>query len=271
MFFGILRSFGVLFPVLMDEFQTSREKTAWVGSLAISLTLFATPLVGSISEKFSCRLVMMVGALLFVVGLTATSFVHDIEVMFFTFSVLTGLGSCCCRTSCFLVVAKYFNKKRSFATGSITMGSSLGMFMWGPITQVLLDSLGWRNTFRVMAFSCTLLFLFAVTFNPNIEEKDKIPEEATQENSDNNDLQNDDKKDKIPEEAAQSEQNDLQDGAKENKILSRSLRPICPLAASPFVFVASPLTYFAIVGQQNHQLCRLQNDDNAEFQTTEKS
>ena len=165
---------------------------AWIGSLAIALTLFAAPFVGRLSEKFSCRLVTMAGALLLVVGLTATSFVHDIEVMFFTFSVLIGLGSCCCRTSCFLMVAKYFNKKRSFATGCVTMGPSLGMFMWGPITQVLLDSLGWRNTFRVMALSCTMTFLFAVTFNPNVEETDKIPEEVAQENSVQNDPQDDD-------------------------------------------------------------------------------
>lgn len=151
--------------------------SAWIGSFALSLTLFAAPLAGRLSEKFSCRFVVIIGGLLYIVGLAATSFVNNIEVMFFTFSVLTGLGSSFCRTSCFLMVAKYFNKKRSFATGSVTMGPSLGMFMWGPVTQVLLDSVGWRNTFRAMAISCTLVFLFAITFNPNIEEKDKISEE----------------------------------------------------------------------------------------------
>ena len=125
----------------------------------------------------------MTGALLYVTGLTATSFVHNIEIMFITYGILTGLGSCFCRTSCFLIVAKYFNKKRSLATGSVTMGSSVGMFIWGPTTQVLLDSFGWRNTFRVIAVSCTLIFLFGLTFNPNVEEKDTIPEEAACEQS----------------------------------------------------------------------------------------
>ena len=168
--------------------------SAWIGSLAIALTLFPAPLVGRLSEKFTCRVVVIVGGLLYVVGLTTTSFVHDIKVMSFTFSILTGLGSCCCRTSCFLMVAKYFKKRRSFATGSITMGPSLGMFIWGPVTQVLLDSIGWRNTFRVMALSCTLIFIFAITFNPNIEEKDKIlesenpcQEHSEQNNQDDND------------------------------------------------------------------------------------
>lgn len=67
------------------------------------------------------------------------------------------------------------------------MGPALGMFVWGPVTQVLLDSVGWRNTFRVMALSCSLIFLFAITFNSNIEEKDKISEEnPNQENTEQN-------------------------------------------------------------------------------------
>ncbi|KAL9954165.1 hypothetical protein ACROYT_G041666 [Oculina patagonica] len=73
------------------------------------------------------------------------------------------------------------------------MGPALGMFMWGPVTQVLLDSVGWRNTFRVMALSCSLIFLFAITFNPNIEEKDKISEEnPNQQNTEQNNQDDDD-------------------------------------------------------------------------------
>ena len=172
--------------------------SAWIGSFALALTLFAAPLVGRLSEKFSCRFVIIIGGLLYILGLTATSFVNDIGVMIFTFSILTGIGSSFCRTSCFLMVAKYFNKKRSFATGSVTMGPSLGMFMWGPVTHVLLDSIGWRNTFRVMALSCTLIFLFAITFNPNIEEKDKISEEdACEQMTEPNDQDDDDGSAKI--------------------------------------------------------------------------
>ena len=111
-------------------------------------------------------------------GLVTSSFVQNLELSYFTYGALTGLGACVCRTSAFLVVSMYFNKKRSFATGSVTMGPSLGMFMWGPIAQVLLDSVGWRNTFRIMAACCCLIIIAAVTYNPNVEEKDKILEKV---------------------------------------------------------------------------------------------
>ena len=159
--------------------------------------------MGRLCEQFGCRMVTMAGGLLCIVGLLATSFVNDIEVMFFTYSILFGLGSCCGRTSVFLVVAKYFNKHRSLATGSVTMGPALGVFMWGPIAQVLLDSVGWRNTFRIMGLCCSLIILSAITFNPNVEEKDKILEkvadakEYTEQNTDDYDTMHQAKKEKI--------------------------------------------------------------------------
>jgi len=197
--------------------------SAWIGSFALSLSLFAAPLVGRLSQKLSCRFGVIIGGLLFIAGLTATSFVNDIKIMFFTFSVLTGLGASFCRTSCFLMVAKYFNKKRSFATGSVTMGPSLGMFIWGPVTQVLLDSVGWRDTFRVMALSCTLILLLAIPFNPNIEEKDKMSEDTCDEMTEPNDQDDDDGSAKI------------QTGNKKFKILDFSVWKIpqyCILVAS---------------------------------------
>ena len=142
------------------------------------MSLLAAPLVGHLIEKFGCRLVAITGALTIVMGLIASSFVQNLELLYFTYGALVGLGACSCRTSAFLVVAMYFNKKRSFATGSVTMGPSLGMFMWGPIAQVLLDSVGWRITFRIMAGCCCLIIFAAITYNPNVEEKDKILEKV---------------------------------------------------------------------------------------------
>ncbi|CAH3021810.1 unnamed protein product [Porites evermanni] len=123
-------------------------------------------------------------------GLVTSSFVQNLELSYFTYGALTGLGACVCRTSAFLVVSMYFNKKRSFATGSVTMGPSLGMFMWGPIAQVLLDSVGWRNTFRIMAACCCLIIIAAVTYNPIVEEKDKILEKKVESRKEKRELDN---------------------------------------------------------------------------------
>ena len=170
--------------------------SAWVSSLGLSLSLFAAPLMGRLAEKFGCRLVVMAGVLLCTVGLVGTSFVQEIEVMFLTYSILVGLGACCARTCCFLIVAKYFNKKRSFAAGAVTMGPPLGMFFWGPVAQALLDSVGWRNTFRIMALSCFVVIILSITFSPKIEEQDKTLEKVL-DNTENIEHDTEDDKTKL--------------------------------------------------------------------------
>ena len=144
-------------------------------------------MAGRVSESFGCRPVMMVGALSCTVGLVATSFVQTIDVMFLTFSTLMGLGVCCCRTMCYLIVAKYFKKRRSFAAGMVSMGPAVGMFVWGPTTQALIDTIGWRNAYRVKAVACSLMILLALTFSSNVEEENT--EKISERKDDNKQLE----------------------------------------------------------------------------------
>lgn len=89
--------------------------------------------MGRFFDKFSCRCLIMIGVLLFVIGFIVILFVNNIAIMFIIYSIFIGLGVCFCRILCFLIVVKYFNKKRLFVIGILIMGVSFGMFVWGFI------------------------------------------------------------------------------------------------------------------------------------------
>ncbi|KAL9954127.1 hypothetical protein ACROYT_G041625 [Oculina patagonica] len=169
---GVLMSFGVLFPVIIKRFNSSRQETAWIGSLASSLSFFASPVAGRIIEKFSCRFVTMIGAVISAMGLVLSSFADRTIVYYFAYGVLVGFGACCVRTSSFLVVAKYFHKRRPFATGILTSGAGLGLFVLAPITRVLLDNFGLDSTLRFLAGIVFLSGISALAYDPNVEEND---------------------------------------------------------------------------------------------------
>ena len=95
---------------------------AWVSSLALSTSLLAAPLLGHLTEKFGCRLVTITGALTIMMGLVTSSFVQNLELLYFTYGTLTGLGACACRTSAFLVVAMYFTKSALLLRGVLQWG-----------------------------------------------------------------------------------------------------------------------------------------------------
>ena len=144
------------------------------------MTWFASPPVGYFIDRFGCRIASFLGGLLCIVGLLSTSFVQSLSYMYFTYSLVFGVGGCFLYNCCYLVIARYFKRNLSLATGIVAMGSSLGLTFQGPLLQCLLDSCGWRATVRVMTIFFALVCLLSLTYNPNVDE---TPEEENVNNS----------------------------------------------------------------------------------------
>ena len=89
--------------------------------------------------------------------------------MYFSYSVLYGLGTSLALASSLVITAKYFEKRRAFATGIVGSGTSLGIMCLGPILQSLLDAFGWRYTYRIMSGIVFVICLLGVFYNPNVE------------------------------------------------------------------------------------------------------
>ena len=67
--------------------------SAWIGSIAFGVNFLFGPVASSLCQRFSCRLVAAAGGLIAVLGFLMTSFANSVYVMYFTYSVVWGLGS----------------------------------------------------------------------------------------------------------------------------------------------------------------------------------
>ena len=169
--------------VLLFIYNCSPFALAFVGSICLGMVWFASPLAGYLCDRFGCRITCFLGSSLCISGLVATSYVHSLTLMYFTYSALYGLGTCFIYNPCFLVIPKYFTEKLSLATGVVSLGSSVGVLYTGPLLQVFLDSFEWRNTFRIMAATYALVCIFSLSFNPNVEETTIVEKFNTEENN----------------------------------------------------------------------------------------
>ena len=143
--------------------------SAFVGSATLGMLWFASPLAGYLCDRFGCRIATFFGGVLCMTGLISTSFLQSLTPMYFTYSLVLGLGACFIVNSSFLVIGQYFQEKLSMATGIVSLGASLGVLYTGPLLQVLLDSFGWRGTLRIMTTSFALVCFLSLAFNPNVE------------------------------------------------------------------------------------------------------
>ncbi|XP_055677444.1 uncharacterized protein LOC129786435 [Lutzomyia longipalpis] len=148
---GITFSFGVIFVEFLNYFREGKAKTAWIGSLFMAMPLLSGPIASFLTDRYGCRCVTVVGSILAATGFMISAFSTSMEMLFFTFGILAGFGLSLCYVAAVVIVAYYFDKRRSFATGLSVCGSGIGTFIFAPLTQVLLEEYGWRGTTLILA------------------------------------------------------------------------------------------------------------------------
>lgn len=148
---GISFSFGLLYIEFLKEFQESKSKTAWIGSLFMAVPLILGPVGSALVDKFGCRKMTILGGIISGLGFIISSFADSIEMVFFTFGFLSGLGLCLCYVTAVVSIAYWFDKKRTLATGLGACGTGIGTFLYAPMTQYSIEEYGWRGTVLLLA------------------------------------------------------------------------------------------------------------------------
>lgn len=148
---GVTFSFGVFYPHFLDYFGEGKGKTAWIAGIFMAMPLLSGPIASFLTDRYGCRRVTVCGALLAALGFTISAFVDNMETLFITFGIMAGFGLSLCYVAAVVIVAYYFDEKRSLATGISVCGSGIGTFLFAPLTYVLLDEYGWRGTTLILA------------------------------------------------------------------------------------------------------------------------
>lgn len=148
---GITFSFGVIYVQLLEYFGEGKAKTAWIGSLFMAMPLLSGPIASFLTDRYGCRKVTIFGSVLASIGFFVSAFTDSVEMLCLTFGVFAGFGLSLCYVAAVVIVAYYFDKKRSTATGLSVCGSGIGTFLFAPLTQMVIDEYGWRGTTLIIS------------------------------------------------------------------------------------------------------------------------
>lgn len=107
-------------------------------------------------------------------SLIASSFVENISILFFTYSLLFGLGCSCTFSSGLVVIGQFFKKRQSIATGMLNAGIGVGFLVMGPTLETIIEAYGWQTCLRIIGIAAFSLFSLAITFDPNVETDKKL-------------------------------------------------------------------------------------------------
>ena len=140
--------------------------SAWVSSLGLSASYLFAPVSTTLSRRYGCRLVTIIGGLLCITGLLASSFCTSLPPLYFTYGLVWGMGQSFCYFSAFLIIPKYFKARIALAYGIVTCGASMGGIALSPLTQLLFSVLSVSNTFRALAVLYLPVILSSLVFRP---------------------------------------------------------------------------------------------------------
>ena len=165
--FGIAYSFGAFLEEMRREFGAGRGAAATLFSLTSLLYFGLGGLTGAAADRFGQRRVLLVGAVALGAGLLGTASAGSLGVALLTYGLGVGIAVACAYVPMVALVGGWFERRRTLALGVAVSGIGLGTLALPPAAAAMIEAIGWRDTYRVLAaLGVTVLLLAALAAAP---------------------------------------------------------------------------------------------------------
>ncbi len=158
---GTYLSYGVLFNPLIDEFGWSRALISGAASMAFLLMGLLGIGVGRLNDRFGPRILMTISGVFFSLGYFLLSRLESIWQLYLFFGIIFGIGLSTVDVIALSTIARWFVRKRGFATGIVKVGTGAGQMTIPFLASILIIRYGWRSSCAVIGVA-VLVILVAI-------------------------------------------------------------------------------------------------------------
>jgi predicted MFS family arabinose efflux permease len=163
---GIRQSLGLF----VSPLNTSTGLGIVTVSFALAVGQFvwgaAQPVFGAIADRAGPVRVMMAGGVLLALGLAVTPFTGSAFGLVLCLGVVTAAGAGAGSFSILIGAAanRIPAEKRAFASGFINAGGSFGQFVFAPLSQALIATVGWIGALWTLAVAALATLPMSLAF-----------------------------------------------------------------------------------------------------------
>ena len=156
---GVRHGFGLFLPPMSAQFGWGREVFAFAIALQNLIWGLAQPFTGALADRFGAAKVVMVGGVLYAVGLLLMGLSDSPLSLSISAGLLIGMGLSGTSFSVILgVVGRALPpEKRSMGMGIASAAGSFGQFAMLPGTLGLIGWLGWSTALLVLGFLVAMI------------------------------------------------------------------------------------------------------------------
>ena len=148
--FGCAYSFSDFLLPLQQDFAASRGSISLVFSIAGFLYFGLGVVSGPLADRYGSKLFAVLGMILTGVGLCVASIAQSLIQVYAAYGLGVGLGIGCAYVPAVGAVQRWFLRRRGFASGLAVSGIGVGTLVMPPVALLLIDRLGWRETYLVL-------------------------------------------------------------------------------------------------------------------------
>ena len=149
---GMRQSLGLYISPIIGSTHVGYAAMSFALAVGQLMWGVAQPVFGALADRHGSRPVLIAGALMLAAGTALTPFAGNEFTLLLTLGVLMAAGAGAGSFSVLIgvVAQRVPAAKRSFASGFVNAGGSLGQFVFAPLNQLLIASFGWMAAMWTM-------------------------------------------------------------------------------------------------------------------------
>lgn len=119
---------------------------------------------GYLQDKLGSKTTIIVGGLMFTIGLFLSGYVSEVSMLYLTYSALAGIGGGVIYAGNIGNTVKFFPDKRGLAAGLCAAGYGCGAMLVAPIASALIINYGVLNTFQILGTAFFIIISICIMF-----------------------------------------------------------------------------------------------------------
>ena len=175
---GLRQSFGIFMQPLTHDIGISVSQFTLALAVQNLAWGFLQPVAGALTVRYGFRPIMIVGSLLYIVGLVLMATAQGMIPILIGAGVLIGASLACTANALAMSVAARAVPAtvRSTVMGMVSAAGSLGALVSAPVGQLLNEGFGWRV--GVAGFVILSLFMLPAAWYAGRADKIPLPPKA---------------------------------------------------------------------------------------------
>lgn len=157
---GLQESFSVFLLPISQSFGWDRGEVVSIYSLTALCAGLSSPLIGRLFDRSGPRTVFAVGLSVLGLSLLAAAYAQRLWQFQIALGICFGFAVACIgNVPNALLLGRWFGKRLPLAMSVFYSATGAGVLVMLPLTQLLIDHIEWRGTYRVLGIVALALLL----------------------------------------------------------------------------------------------------------------